>query len=404
LPIQPSAPISPTPSSASVAARSVSNATNTPLDTRITISADDPNDQIAIDIPPEILAADTAPSIKGLLTAIRTQGFMQAINELIAPYMTPGSPGKLAIDKTGLFNVSQLAMEIPSDIWGISGKYGAQINIVKPDMYPLDSNYYLQIFPIHNELGFNLPQVLSACLPDGLLPEWCGLSAQAICNHGVEIPLVHHDYGWRMGRNAKYLEEWVFRPLELDLKYLGLTQTLTPVQATVGLEFGTHVKWDLHNPYCRYAILSNAVTNVIGMGAGLGVSALTGGNAMLWAHGGAMIGQLTGHGLQYWSNDLCPDEIVTWAGATLGSFDINKPFEDVGRVTNYARIWGHVYNDGWRPNDLKEQAEKAVAPIIANARRNHAIDLAERGGDDAAEPRAVVSPSTISARFASHHL
>jgi non-LEE-encoded effector NleA len=327
---------------------------------------------------------------------------MQALNELIAPYMAPGSLGKLAIDKTGLFNVSQLALEIPSDILGISGKYGVQINIVKPDMYPLDSNYYLQIFPIHDEFGFNLPQLLSACLPDGLLPAWCGFSAQIIRNHGVEIPLVHHDYGWRIGRDVKYLEEWVIRPTELDLKYLG-----TPAQATVGLEVGMQLKWDLHNPYCRYAILSNAVTNVIGMGAGLGVSALTGGNTMLWAHGGAMIGQLTGHGLQYWSNDLCPDEIVTWAGVTLGALDVNQPLikpEDAGRGTNYMRGWYHFRDSCLRPNDLKEQAEKAVAPIIANARRNHAIDLAERGGDDAAEPRAMVSPSTISARFRSNHL
>jgi non-LEE-encoded effector NleA len=204
-------------------------ATNQRADTTIVISSDQEIDQhIAIDIPPDINtidACDTAPSIQSLWAAIRSKGFMQAMTDRVAPHMEPGSLGRLAVDKTGLFNVTQLAVEIPAlSYFGVSLKYGVQMNIVKPDIYPHDSNYYLQLFPVHDEIGFNLPQFLHAWLPKDFLPAWCGLSAQVICNHGFNIPIIHTDTGWRLGgmesdveNGIEYMAEWVIRPAELTL-------------------------------------------------------------------------------------------------------------------------------------------------------------------------------------------
>lgn len=61
----------------------------------------------------------------------------------------------------GLFNVTQMALEIRSTVPGISGKYGVQMNIVKPDIHPTSGNYFLQIFPLHDEIGFNFKDLLA---------------------------------------------------------------------------------------------------------------------------------------------------------------------------------------------------------------------------------------------------
>jgi non-LEE-encoded effector NleA len=73
-------------------------------------------------------------SRRGFLATVRSHGFTQALAEIITPMMVPGAAGKLALDATGLFNVSQLAADLPTDIAGVSGKYGIQINLVKPDI------------------------------------------------------------------------------------------------------------------------------------------------------------------------------------------------------------------------------------------------------------------------------
>ncbi len=202
------------------------------------------------------------------------------------------------MDMFGLFNVTQMALEIPSSVSGISGKYGVQLNIVKPDIHPTSGNYFLQIFPLHDEIGFNfkdLPGPLKNALsnsnisttavstiastgtsattstvttePKDPIP-WFGLTAQVVRNHGVELPIVKTENGWKLvgetpltpdGPKANYTEEWVIRPGEADFKY-----GASPLQATLGLEFGAHFKWDLDNPNTKYAVLTNAAANALG--------------------------------------------------------------------------------------------------------------------------------------------
>lgn len=97
---------------------------------------------------------------------------------------------------------------------------------------------------------------------------WFGVTAQVVRNHGIELPIVKTDNGWKLvgetpltpeGPKANYTEEWVIRHGELDLKYGS-----TPFQSTLGLEFGAHFKWDLDNPNTKYAALTNALANAAG--------------------------------------------------------------------------------------------------------------------------------------------
>jgi non-LEE-encoded effector NleA len=372
-------------------------ATKRHTETTIVITSDQEVDQqITIDIPPDINALDaldTQPSIQSLWAAIRSKGFMQAMTDRVAPYMEPGSAGRLAVDQTGLFNVTQLAVEIPAlSYFGVSLKYGVQMNIVKPDIYPHDSNYYLQLFPIHDEIGFNLPQFLHAWLPKDFLPAWCGLSAQVICNQGFEIPIIHTETGWTLGgvkSGAKYMAEWVVRPLELDLKI-----PKTPVQTTVGLEIGWQILWAMDNPLWAQACMQNLAGNILGCGFGFGLassglipaSAATLGDALVWPQIGAMLGQFAVHGVQCLNPALRPDEVRSWTGLTIGAVDVNQvlPPGDYGRSTNYIRGWYHTGDDRWTPNALKRQAEAAIAPIVDRVRRNQAIEMAEMGIDNSA--------------------
>ncbi|EPD7901439.1 hypothetical protein ACSD5S_005175, partial [Escherichia coli] len=227
-----------------------------------------------------------------LLSLIKDKGLLSGLDEYIAPHLEEGSIGKKTLDMFGLFNVTQMALEIPSSVSGISGKYGVQLNIVKPDIHPTSGNYFLQIFPLHDEIGFNfkdLPGPLKNALsnsnisttavstiastgtsattstvttePKDPIP-WFGLTAQVVRNHGVELPIVKTENGWKLvgetpltpdGPKANYTEEWVIRPGEADFKY-----GASPLQATLGLEFGAHFKWDLDNPNTKYAVLTNA--------------------------------------------------------------------------------------------------------------------------------------------------
>jgi non-LEE-encoded effector NleA len=373
-------------------------ATKQHTDTAVIIISPDAeiDQQITIDIPPDIDAVDaihTQPSLQSLWAAIRSKGFMQAMTDRVAPHMEPGSLGRRAVDQTGLFNVTQLAVEIPAlSYLGVSLKYGVQMNIVKPDIYPHDSNYYLQLFPIHDEIGFNLPQFLHAWLPKDFLPAWCGLSAQVVCNQGFEIPIIRTETGWTLGgikKGAKYMAEWVIRPAELDLKILG-----TPVQATVALEVGWQVKWAMENPLWAQACMQNLAGNILGCGVGFGfassslipASVIGLGDALVWPQIGAMLGQFAVHGVQCLNPALRPDEILSWAGTTFGAADVNQvlPPGDYGRGTNYLRGWHHFHDGYLQPNELRRQAEAAIAPIIDRARRNQAIEMAEMGIDNSA--------------------
>lgn len=263
-----------------------------------------------------------------LLSLIKDKGLLSGLDEYIAPHLEEGSIGKKTLDMFGLFNVTQMALEIPSSVSGISGKYGVQLNIVKPDIHPTSGNYFLQIFPLHDEIGFNfkdLPGPLKNALsnsnisttavstiastgtsattstvttePKDPIP-WFGLTAQVVRNHGVELPIVKTENGWKLvgetpltpdGPKANYTEEWVIRPGEADFKY-----GASPLQATLGLEFGAHFKWDLDNPNTKYAVLTNAAANALGALGGFAVSRFASTDPMLSPHIGAMVGQAAG--------------------------------------------------------------------------------------------------------------
>ncbi len=331
-----------------------------------------------------------------LLSLIKDKGLLSGLDEYIAPHLEEGSIGKKTLDMFGLFNVTQMALEIPSSVSGISGKYGVQLNIVKPDIHPTSGNYFLQIFPLHDEMGFNfkdLPGPLKNALsnsnisttavstiastgtsattstvttePKDPIP-WFGLTAQVVRNHGVELPIVKTENGWKLvgetpltpdGPKANYTEEWVIRPGEADFKY-----GASPLQATLGLEFGAHFKWDLDNPNTKYAVLTNAAANALGAVGGFAVSRFAGTDPMLSPHIGAMVGQAAGHAIQYNTPGLKPDTILWWAGATLGLADLNKAEFGVARFTDYPRIWWHAREGAIFPN--KEDIARATGADI----------------------------------------
>ncbi|EEV6871636.1 type III secretion system effector NleA [Escherichia coli] len=330
-----------------------------------------------------------------LLSLIKDEGLLSGLDKYLAPHLEEGSAGKKALDMFGLFNVSQMALEIPSTVPGISGKYGVQLNIVKPDIHPTSGNYFLQIFPLHDEIGINfkdLPGPLKNALSNSNIPTtvstaastiasattstvttaskdpipWFGLTAQVVRNHGVELPIVKTENGWKLvgetpltpdGPKANYTEEWVIRPGEADFKY-----GASPLQATLGLEFGAHFKWDLDNPNTKYAVLTNAAANALGALGGFAVSRFASTDPMLSPHIGAMVGQAAGHAIQYNTPGLKPDTILWWAGATLGAADLNKAEFEVARFTDYPRIWWHAREGAIFPN--KADIEHATGADI----------------------------------------
>ncbi|EQA0898871.1 type III secretion system effector NleA [Escherichia coli] len=331
-----------------------------------------------------------------LLSLIQDEGLLSGLDKYLAPHLEEGSAGKKALDMFGLFNVTQMALEIPSTVPGISGKYGVQMNIVKPDIHPTSGNYFLQIFPLHDEIGLNfkdLPGPLKNVLsntnisttavsaitsaatsattstvttePKDPIP-WFGLTAQVVRNHGVELPIVKTENGWKLvgetpltpdGPKANYTEEWVIRPGEADFKY-----GTSPLQATLGLEFGAHFKWNLDNPNTKYAVLTNAAANALGAAGGFAVSKIPGVDPMLAPHIGAMVGQAAGHAIQCNTPGLKPDTILWWAGTTLGLADLNKAETGEARFTDYPRIWWHAREGAIFPN--KEDIARATGADI----------------------------------------
>ncbi|EFN9791136.1 hypothetical protein [Escherichia coli] len=303
-----------------------------------------------------------------LLGLIRDNGLLSGLDTYLAPHLEEGSAGKKALDTFGLFNVTQMALEIPSSVSGVSGKYGVQMNIVKPDIHPTTGNYVLQLFPAHDEIGINyrdLPGPLKNVLSPDAVP-WFGLTAQVVRNHGVELPIVKTENGWKLvgetpltpdGPKANYTEEWVIRPGEADFKY-----GTSPLQATLGLEFGAHFKWDLDNPNTKYAVLTNAAANALGAAGGFAVSKIPGVDPMLAPHIGAMVGQAAGHAIQCNTPGLKPDTILWWAGTTLGLADLNKAETGEARFTDYPRIWWHAREGAIFPN--KEDIARATGTDI----------------------------------------
>ncbi|EFJ1799772.1 NADPH-dependent L-lysine N(6)-monooxygenase MbtG [Escherichia coli] len=303
-----------------------------------------------------------------LLGLIRDKGLLSGLDAYLAPHLEEGSAGKKALDMFGLFNVTQMALEIPSSVSGVSGKYGVQMNIVKPDIHPTTGNYVLQLFPAHDEIGINyrdLPGPLKNVLSPDAVP-WFGLTAQVVRNHGVELPIVKTENGWKLvgetpltpdGPKANYTEEWVIRPGEADFKY-----GTSPLQATLGLEFGAHFKWDLDNPNTKYAVLTNAAANALGAAGGFAVSKIPGVDPMLAPHIGAMVGQAAGHAIQCNAPGLKPDTILWWAGTTLGLADLNKAETGEARFTDYPRIWWHAREGAIFPN--KADIEHATGADI----------------------------------------
>ncbi|EPM3198491.1 type III secretion system effector NleA [Escherichia coli] len=331
-----------------------------------------------------------------LLSLIQDEGLLSGLDKYLAPHLEEGSAGKKALDMFGLFNVTQMALEIPSStVPGISGKYGVQLNIVKPDIHPTSGNYFLQIFPLHDEIGINfkdLPGPLKNALSNSNIPTtvstaastiasattstvttaskdlipWFGLTAQVVRNHGVELPIVKTEKGWKLvgetpltpdGPKANYTEEWVIRPGEVDFKY-----GTSPLQATLGLEFGAHFKWDLDNSNTKYAVLTNAAANALGAAGGFAVSKIPGVDSMLAPHIGAMVGQAAGHAIQCNTPGLKPDTILWWAGTTLGLADLNKAETGEARFTDYPRIWWHAREGAIFPN--KEDIARATGADI----------------------------------------
>ncbi|EHS1622045.1 type III secretion system effector NleA [Escherichia coli] len=322
-----------------------------------------------VDIPDDIQQyAPECGETTALLSLIKDKGLLSGLDAYIAPHLEEGSAGKKALDMFGLFNVTQMALEITSTVPGISGKYGVQMNIVKPDIHPTTGNYVLQLFPAHDEIGINyrnLPGPLKNVLSSDAVP-WFGLTAQVVRNHGVELPIVKTEKGWKLvgetpltpdGPKANYTEEWVIRPAEADLKY-----GTSPFQATLGLEFGAHFKWDLDNPRTKYAVLTNAAANAVGAAGGFAVSRLPGVDPMLAPHIGSMAGQALGHAVQCYTPGLKPDTILWWAGTTLGLADLNKAEFGVARFTDYPRIWWHAREGAIFPN--KEDIARATGADI----------------------------------------
>ncbi|EBA2750208.1 hypothetical protein OP554_003950 [Salmonella enterica] len=365
---------------------------------------------VRIEIPDSILNMQSGNGENvALLSMLRNDGVLTTMENLVSPFLDDGSKSKKVLDTFGLFNVTQMALEIPSSIPGLSGKYGVQLNIVKPDIHPASGNYYLQVFPLHDEIGINfrnLPGPIQNLLTtvsgeNGVQTStdkvpWFGLTSQIVRNHGVELPIVKTPEGWKLvgetpftpgGAKANYTEEWVIRPTELDLKYGS-----SPLQSTLGLEFGAHFKWDLDNPNIKYAILTNAASNAVGAAGGGLVSHLTGFDPMLGPHIGAMAGQALGHAMQYSVSALKPDTILWWAGSTLGLADLNKAEFSEARFTDYPRVWWHACEGAMFPK--QSDIERSLGLDLVAMEEGRSLERAGRTGNDEVRIEVEESSST----------
>lgn len=334
------------------------------------------NNSVVIEMPPENGEYHhTTENMASLMMAIVHSRFRHWIQSYVTELMADGSVCRKHLARYGIYNVNQLAVELPIAP-GTSGKYGFQMNIVKPGLDNIANGISIQLFPVHDEIGFNLSGTLGAI--KNLLPPWMAHSAQLVRNHGIDIPitLIKGKLPILEFDKLSYVEEWVVRPYELDFKYVN---PKSPVQATVGLELGVHLRWNKNNPRYPLALASNIATNVVGglLGAAAGcASGLIKTAPVAFVQGGAMVGQILGHVIQNYYFDLKPDLFIFWAGATLGAADVNgAPTKKAPiRTTEYPRVWGHVIDKSW-----SNVSSNVMDSVILTAIQTAQADAMERG-------------------------
>lgn len=309
-----------------------------------------PNEETTLEIPEDVIKKiekmPTSPDMAATTAFAEDQNSQSTLNRMLNELLVDGSHCRTCLDKFGLFTVNQLAVELPIAP-GTSGKYGVQMNIIKPDIYPPSAPYSLQLYPLHDEIGFNMSKTLGSL--GEIFPDWLGHGGQLVRNHGLDIPIEKQNGKWKLVKDKiSYVEEWVVRPYELDFKF-----KKTPVQATLGLELGCHFRWNLSNPSWKYALATNIASNTVGAAVGAAIAAASGllkTAPVPFIQGGAMLGQVVGHALQLQFSKVKPDLVLFWAGATFGAMDVNQPIHGTGRATFYPRIWGHVADKSWYPS------------------------------------------------------
>ncbi|MGI4813306.1 MAG: hypothetical protein ACRYG5_18435 [Janthinobacterium lividum] len=281
---------------------------------------------------------------------------IEQLDRAAAPLLRGGCAIRRGVDQFGLFTVNQAAIEFPLGIPGLVGKYGMQMNLVRPRLPGSESNYFLQLFPVHDELGFDYLKMLGIDSSD--VPLGCG--GQLVRNHGIEIQLNPPTADGPSGaakRTHYYVEELLIRPAELDPKY-----RIDAVQGTLGSEFGCHLKWKLDNPNLNWAVVSNFAGNAVGGWLGYLAAATAGLSnlAIPAAHAGAILGALCTHYGQLRFPSLKPDVVLSWAGATYGPADVNQPFMGIGRGTFYPRVWWHAADGQFFPNQAQRNEALAM--------------------------------------------
>lgn len=331
-----------------------------------------------MDESPHIDALDIEQSVRELVSLLKSPRFVQTMTDMIAPHMEAGSPGWDALNTSGQFKLDQDAAEI---LHFLDPPAAVQAAIVKSTIHTPDTNYHLQLFPVHNDLESYFPQTVAAIFPLESLPAWLGPSVQVTRSHGVKIPIVHTDSGWTLrgaceADGAELLMEWVVRPTELDLTFLGL-----PSQAKIDLELGMQVTWKIKSPDVGSELPACIAGSIIGIGAGLATAYATGYNPLLLTSGGAAVGDLTAQVLHQRSAEPTA-ALTTWADATLNATDLDAATPSDG-LTEFPRNWQHAHDDRWHPDDLKQQAKAAIAPIVERYRKG---PIVERTGDHNASP------------------
>ncbi|EBV3242573.1 hypothetical protein DOH76_24115 [Salmonella enterica subsp. enterica serovar Oranienburg] len=308
------------------------------------------NEEVKLEIPEDVIkkieAMHTSPDMAVTTAFAEDQNSQSILNRMLNELLVDGSHCRTCLDKFGLFTVNQLAVEVPIAP-GTSGKYGVQMNIIKADIYPPSAPYSLQLYPVHDEIGFNMSKTLGSL--GNIFPDWLGHGGQLVRNHGVDIPIEKQNGKWSLAKDKiSYVEEWVIRPYELDFKF-----SKTSAQATLGLELGCHFRWNLSNPSWKYALATNIASNTVGAAIGTAIASVSGllkTTPVPFIQGGAMLGQVVGHALQLQFTKVKPDLVLFWAGATFGAVDVNQPIHGIGRATFYPRIWGHVVDKAWYPS------------------------------------------------------
>ncbi|ENJ0754054.1 hypothetical protein AB0049_005318, partial [Salmonella enterica] len=174
------------------------------------------NEEVKLEIPEEVIkkieAMHASPDMAVTTAFAEDQNSQSILNRMLNELLVDGSHCRTCLDKFGLFTVNQLAVEVPIAP-GTSGKYGVQMNIIKADIYPPSAPYSLQLYPVHDEIGFNMSKTLGTL--GNVFPDWLGHGGQLVRNHGVDIPIEKQNGKWCLAKDkTSYVEEWVIRPYE----------------------------------------------------------------------------------------------------------------------------------------------------------------------------------------------